>query len=169
MLLYLWVVRLVVTGGSLTRRPKWSFHCLLVEVPWQINEYLNHLCTVRLLAPKQAAYFIKGFKPPYHNWQTVISLDWASGFVSKKGYKWDSNPWLYQLETNPVFEVVAMLESCRMALDLVALCYSKHSRSLVYNIAYCLPSFASFFDWQLYMLLATVIGDDDKCLEKSYS
>jgi len=37
----LWVVRLVVTGGSLTRRPKRSLHCLLVEVPWQINEYLN--------------------------------------------------------------------------------------------------------------------------------
>jgi len=35
------VVRLAVTGGSLTRRPKRSFRCLLVEVPWQINEYLN--------------------------------------------------------------------------------------------------------------------------------
>jgi len=39
--LYLWVVKLVVTGGSLTRRPKRSLRCLLVEVPWQINEYLN--------------------------------------------------------------------------------------------------------------------------------
>jgi len=36
-LLYLWVVRLVVTGGSLTRRPKRSHRCLLVKVPWQIN------------------------------------------------------------------------------------------------------------------------------------
>jgi len=34
------VVRLVVTGGSLTRRSKRSLRCLLVEVPWQINEYL---------------------------------------------------------------------------------------------------------------------------------
>jgi len=25
-------VRLVVTGGSLTRRPKWSLRCLLIEV-----------------------------------------------------------------------------------------------------------------------------------------
>jgi len=25
----------------LTRRPKRSLRCLLVEVPWQINEYLN--------------------------------------------------------------------------------------------------------------------------------
>jgi len=39
--LYLWVVKLVVTGGWLTRRPKRSFCYLLVEVPWQINEYLN--------------------------------------------------------------------------------------------------------------------------------
>jgi len=31
------VVRLVVTGGSLTRWPKRSLRCLLVEVPWQIN------------------------------------------------------------------------------------------------------------------------------------
>jgi len=35
------VVRLVVTGGSLTQRPKRSLRCLLVEVSWQINEYLN--------------------------------------------------------------------------------------------------------------------------------
>jgi len=41
--LYIWVVRLVATGGGLTRRPKRSFRCLLVKVPWQINEYLN-LC-----------------------------------------------------------------------------------------------------------------------------
>jgi len=27
----------VVTGGSLTRKPKWSLCCFLVEVPWQIN------------------------------------------------------------------------------------------------------------------------------------
>jgi len=33
--------RLVVTGGSVTRRSKRSLCCLLVEVPWQINEYLN--------------------------------------------------------------------------------------------------------------------------------
>jgi len=26
-----WVVKLVVTGGSLTRRPKRSLHCLLVR------------------------------------------------------------------------------------------------------------------------------------------
>jgi len=35
------VVRLVVTGGSLTRRPKRSLRCLLVEVHWEINEYQN--------------------------------------------------------------------------------------------------------------------------------
>jgi len=35
------VVRLVVTGDSLTRRPKRSLRCLLVKIPWQINEYLN--------------------------------------------------------------------------------------------------------------------------------
>jgi len=35
------VVRLVVTGGSLTRRPKRSLRCLLAKVPWQKNEYLN--------------------------------------------------------------------------------------------------------------------------------
>jgi len=35
------VVRLVVTGGSLTRRPKRSLRCFLVEVSWQINEYLT--------------------------------------------------------------------------------------------------------------------------------
>jgi len=35
------VVRLVVSGGSLTRRSKRSLRCLLVEVPWQINEHLN--------------------------------------------------------------------------------------------------------------------------------
>jgi len=35
------MVRLVVTGGSLTRRPKRSLRCLMVEVPRQINEYLN--------------------------------------------------------------------------------------------------------------------------------
>jgi len=34
---YLWVVILVVTGGSLTRRPKRSLRCLLVEMHWQIN------------------------------------------------------------------------------------------------------------------------------------
>jgi len=34
------VVRLVVTGGSLTRRPKRSLCCHLVKVPWQINMYL---------------------------------------------------------------------------------------------------------------------------------
>jgi len=33
--------RLVVTGGSLTRRSKRSLRCLLIEVSWQINEYLN--------------------------------------------------------------------------------------------------------------------------------
>jgi len=32
------VVRLVVTGGNLTRRPQ---SCFLVEVTWQINEYLK--------------------------------------------------------------------------------------------------------------------------------
>jgi len=37
---YLWVVRLVVTGGSVTRRSKRSLRCLLVEVSWQIYEYL---------------------------------------------------------------------------------------------------------------------------------
>jgi len=35
------VVRLVVTGGSLSRRPKRSLRCLLVEAPSQINEDLN--------------------------------------------------------------------------------------------------------------------------------
>jgi len=30
------VVRLVVTGGSLTRRPKRSLRCLLVKEFWQI-------------------------------------------------------------------------------------------------------------------------------------
>jgi len=34
-------LRLVVTGGSLIWRPKRFLRCLLVEVPWQINEYLN--------------------------------------------------------------------------------------------------------------------------------
>jgi len=29
------VVRLVVTSGSLTRRPKRSLRCLLIEEPWQ--------------------------------------------------------------------------------------------------------------------------------------
>jgi len=29
-----------LTGDSLTRRPKRSHRCLLVDVPWQINEYL---------------------------------------------------------------------------------------------------------------------------------
>jgi len=33
-----WLDCLVVTGGSLTRRPKWSLHCLLAEATWQINE-----------------------------------------------------------------------------------------------------------------------------------
>jgi len=28
----------VITDGSLTRRPKRFFRCLLIEVPWQINE-----------------------------------------------------------------------------------------------------------------------------------
>jgi len=37
------VVRLVVAGGSLTRRPKRSLRCLLVEVAWQINVYLTYL------------------------------------------------------------------------------------------------------------------------------
>jgi len=32
------VVRLVVTGGSLTRTPKRSFRCLLVKETWQLNE-----------------------------------------------------------------------------------------------------------------------------------
>jgi len=35
------VVKLIVKGGSLTRKPKRSLRWLLVEVPWQINEYLN--------------------------------------------------------------------------------------------------------------------------------
>jgi len=35
------VVRLVLTGGSLTQRPKRPLRCLLVEVPWQIKKYLN--------------------------------------------------------------------------------------------------------------------------------
>jgi len=35
------MVRQVVTGDSLTRRLKRSLCCLLIEVPWQINEYLN--------------------------------------------------------------------------------------------------------------------------------
>jgi len=39
--LYLWMVRLVVTGGGVTRRPKRSLRCLLVELPWQIIEYLR--------------------------------------------------------------------------------------------------------------------------------
>jgi len=37
------VVRLILTGGSLTRRPKRYLRCILFEVPWQINEYLNLL------------------------------------------------------------------------------------------------------------------------------
>jgi len=32
------VVRKVVTGGSLTGSQKMSLRCLLVEIPWQINE-----------------------------------------------------------------------------------------------------------------------------------
>jgi len=35
--LYLWVVRLIVTGGSLTWRSKRSLRCLLVKVPWQMS------------------------------------------------------------------------------------------------------------------------------------
>jgi len=35
------MVRLEVTGGRLTQRLKSSLRCILVEVPWQINEYLN--------------------------------------------------------------------------------------------------------------------------------
>jgi len=34
------VVRLVVTGGSLTRRPKRSLRCLLVEV-WQNPNHIR--------------------------------------------------------------------------------------------------------------------------------
>jgi len=34
-----WLYRLVVTGGSLTRRPQRSLRCLLMaETTWQINE-----------------------------------------------------------------------------------------------------------------------------------
>jgi len=35
--------RLIVTGGNLTQRPKRSLRCLLVEVPWQINEQIPSL------------------------------------------------------------------------------------------------------------------------------
>jgi len=35
------VVRLVVTGGSLARRPKWSLFYPLAEATWQINEQKN--------------------------------------------------------------------------------------------------------------------------------
>jgi len=35
------VVRLLVTGGSLTGRPKRSLRCLLEEVSWQIKENLT--------------------------------------------------------------------------------------------------------------------------------
>jgi len=40
-LLLPWVVTLVVTGGSLNRRPKRFLRCILVEAPWQINEFQN--------------------------------------------------------------------------------------------------------------------------------
>jgi len=33
-----WFDRLILTGGSLTRRPKRSLRCLLAETTWQINE-----------------------------------------------------------------------------------------------------------------------------------
>jgi len=53
--------RLVVTGSSLTWRPKSSLRCLLVEVPWQINEYGTVFrCSEGLqgTASYQASFFI---------------------------------------------------------------------------------------------------------------
>jgi len=58
------VVRLVlVTGGSLTRKPNRSLRCLLVEVPRQITEYLN----LRLLAGSR-------IQLAFHNLRLVICV-----------------------------------------------------------------------------------------------
>jgi len=43
--LYLCMVRLVATSGSLTRRLKRSLHCLMVKILWWINDYLNQKIT----------------------------------------------------------------------------------------------------------------------------
>jgi len=60
------VVGLVVTGGSLTRRPKRSLRYLLVEVPWQINEYLIPTTVAHLfhyLVSKAATNLRKSYVP----------------------------------------------------------------------------------------------------------
>jgi len=49
------VVRLVVTGGSLTRKPKRSLRCLLVEISWQINA--STYLPTNLFLEKKAAPF----------------------------------------------------------------------------------------------------------------
>jgi len=59
--------RLVVTGGSLTRKPKKSLRCLLVEVPWQINEYLNLMDWFRR-GERGRIIFQKGFAPLAPGW-----------------------------------------------------------------------------------------------------
>jgi len=55
--LYLWVVRLEVTGGSLTRRPKRSLRCLLADATWQINEQ-NCKSASEILTPLNSALIL---------------------------------------------------------------------------------------------------------------
>jgi len=71
--LYLWMVILVVTGGSLSRRPKRSLRCLLVEVPWQINVYLN-------LMPFYPTWCCKKFYWCHTHWLYSNLSIWISHF-----------------------------------------------------------------------------------------
>jgi len=76
------VVRLIVTGDSLTRRPKRSLFCLLVEIPWQINEYLNHHLNMSLkhwsLTNQAQIYLLMCWKKFINSKTTQAEVIWTT-------------------------------------------------------------------------------------------
>jgi len=76
--------------GSLTRRPKRSLRCLLVAVPWQINEYLSLTFSigkwfrVALIIPIQ----LMGSTIDLHRWRKLIRVPRVREFKSCAGQIW---------------------------------------------------------------------------------
>jgi len=72
------VVRLIVTGGSLTQRPKRSLRCLLVEVLWQINLTKWKVAMAQFVGSRPRCSSQKPFKNNWYKFHTLSS--WTSFF-----------------------------------------------------------------------------------------
>jgi len=80
---------LVVTGGSLIRRPKRSLRCLLVEIPWHINEHIpDDIVRFKFVFGFFQQLVIGGYEPRFDSRCGSTSLcPWERHLISRLGPK----------------------------------------------------------------------------------